>query len=115
PSTLTVSLRTIYLYWQSELSSSNAQRLFAEAGKLYDKMNGFVESFDRFGAQLQTLQNTYDHASKQLTQGQGNVLGRIEKLKALGAKTTKNLNATATFDHQDFDEAQFEALEHKGD
>jgi DNA recombination protein RmuC len=115
PSTLTVSLRTIYLYWQSELSSSNAQRLFAEAGKLYDKMNGFVESFDRFGAQLQTLQNTYDHANKQLTQGQGNVLGRVEKLKALGAKTTKNLSATTTFDHQDFDQAQFEALENKKD
>jgi len=43
------------------------------------------------------------------------VLGRVEKLKALGAKTTKNLNATATFDHQDFDEAQFEALENKKD
>lgn len=94
PSTLTVSLRTIYLYWQSEQSSTLAGKLFDEAGKLYDKMVGFTESFRRVGAQVQSLNNSYDQAHKQLTEGTGNILGRVENLKRFGAKATKNLKDT---------------------
>lgn len=94
PSTLTVSLRTIYLYWQSEQSSTLAGKLFDEAGKLYDKMVGFTESFRRVGAQVQSLNNSYEQAHKQLTEGTGNILGRVENLKRFGAKATKNLKDT---------------------
>ncbi|ARU49036.1 DNA recombination protein RmuC [Sulfurospirillum diekertiae] len=101
PSTLTVSLRTIYLYWQSEQSSTLATKLFDEAGKMYDKMVGFSESFKRVGSQLQTLNNSYENAQKQLTEGSGNILGRVENLKRLGAKATKNLK-DAKLEYQDF-------------
>lgn len=101
PSTLTVSLRTIYLYWQSEQSSTLASKLFDEAGKMYDKMVGFAESFKRIGSQLQTLNSTYDNAQKQLTEGSGNLLGRVENLKRLGAKATKDLK-DAKLEYQDF-------------
>ena len=101
PSTLTVSLRTIYLYWQSEQSSTLATKLFDEAGKMYDKMVGFSESFKKVGSQLQTLSNSYENAQKQLTEGSGNILGRVENLKRLGAKATKNLK-DAKLEYQDF-------------
>ena len=101
PSTLTVSLRTIYLYWQSEQSSTLATKLFDEAGKMYDKMVGFAESFKRVGTQLQTLNNSYENAQKQLSEGSGNILGRVENLKRLGAKATKNLK-DAKLEYQDF-------------
>lgn len=101
PSTLTVSLRTIYLYWQSEQSSTLATKLFDEAGKMYDKMVGFSESFKRVGTQLQTLNNSYENAQKQLSEGSGNILGRVENLKRLGAKATKNLK-DAKLEYQDF-------------
>ena len=101
PSTLTVSLRTIYLYWQSEQSSTLATKLFDEAGKMYDKMVGFSESFKKIGSQLQTLSNSYENAQKQLTEGSGNILGRVENLKRLGAKATKNLK-DAKLEYQDF-------------
>lgn len=101
PSTLTISLRTIYLYWQSEQSSTLATKLFEEAGKMYDKMVGFAESFKKVGIQLQTLNGTYDNAQKQLTEGTGNLLGRVENLKKLGAKATKNLK-DAKLEYQDF-------------
>ena len=109
PSTLTVSLRTIYLYWQSEQSSTLAAKLFDEAGKMYDKMVGFSESFRRVGAQIQTLNNSYDLAQKQLTEGAGNILNRVENLKRLGAKATKNLK-DAKIDYHDFN-TDLEALE----
>lgn len=101
PSTLTVSLRTIYLYWQSEQSSTLAGKLFDEAGKLYDKMVGFSESFKKVGTQLQTLNNTYESAQTQLTSGSGNILGRVDNLKKLGAKATKNLKDTK-LEYEDF-------------
>ena len=110
PSTLTVSLRTIYLYWQSEKSSQYAMKLFEEAGKLYDKVVGFAASFEKVGAQLQTVQKSYDEAYKQLALGRGNVLGRVEKLKLLGAKTTKNLRSTK-IEYEDFDEESVEVVQ----
>ncbi|MDD3344589.1 MAG: DNA recombination protein RmuC, partial [Sulfurospirillaceae bacterium] len=114
PSTLTISLRTIYLYWQSEQSSTLATKLFEEAGKMYDKMTGFAESFKKVGTQLQTLNGTYENAQKQLTEGSGNLLGRVENLKKLGAKATKNLK-DAKLEYQDFSEdiAEVALLEEK--
>lgn len=103
PSTLTVSLRTIYLYWQSEQSNTLAVKLFDEAGKLYDKMALFTDSFKKIGAQIQTVNSSYDGALKQLSEGGGNILGRVENLKKLGAKTTKNLKDSKV-EFQDFDE-----------
>jgi len=116
PSTLTVSLRTIYLYWQSEQSSTLASKLFDEAGKMYDKMVGFAENFRRVGAQIQTLNNSYDIAHKQLTEGSGNIMSRVENLKRLGAKATKSLK-DAKIDYQDFNPEveTVELLEEKQD
>lgn len=105
PSTLTVSLRTIYLYWQSEQSSSLASKLFDEAGKLYDKMTVFAESFNRLGNQIKTLGNTFDLANRQLSEGRGNLLSRTENLKRLGATTSKSLKTTK-IEYQDFDDTE---------
>ncbi len=107
PSTLTISLRTIYLYWQSEQSTSLAIKLFDEAGKLYDKMVGFSDSFGKIGNQIQTLQNSFETANTQLAKGSGNVLKRVENLKKLGAKTTKSLK-NSKVDYEDFDEENIE-------
>ncbi|NPA65578.1 MAG: DNA recombination protein RmuC [Epsilonproteobacteria bacterium] len=109
PSTLTVTLRTIYLHWQSEKSSEFAQKMFVEAGKLYDKIVGFSQSFEKIGSQLQTVQKSYDNALKQLANGSGNVLKRASNLKALGAKTTKNLKDTK-IEYDDFDEEEAEVI-----
>ena len=103
PSTLTVSLRTIYLYWQSEQSNKFALKLFDEAGKLYDKVAIFAKSFEKLGNQLNTLEKSYQKAYEQLATGGGNVLKRVSNLKALGAKTTKNLS-DIKIEYDDFDE-----------
>ena len=107
PSTLTISLRTIYLYWQSEQSSTMATKLFDEAGKLYDKILGFSDNFYKIKNQLMTLSNTYETASKQLSEGNGNILNRVENLKKLGAKTTKTLK-DSKIEFEDFDDVETE-------
>ncbi len=107
PSTLTVSLRTIYLYWQSEQSSSNAMQMFNVAGKLYDKMVLFSDNFSKIGDQLQTAASTYEKAKNQLAYGSGNLMKRVDELKNLGAKTTKSLK-NSKLDYHDFDDEEIE-------
>lgn len=91
PSTLTVTLRTIYLYWQSEKSNEFASKLFEEAGKIYDKMAIFADNFAKFETQLGTLNSTYENCQKQLAHGNGNILTRFENFKKFGARATKNI------------------------
>ena len=93
PSTLVVSLKTIYLYWQREKSDIAVELIYQEAGKLYEKVYGFVETFERVGKQLETVNLSYQKAKIQLYDGSGNILTRSEKLRELGAKTTKNLKS----------------------
>lgn len=93
PSTLVVTLKTIYMYWQREKSDIAVEAIFEESGKLYDKVYGFVETFERVGRQLETATGSYQKARSQLFDGSGNILTRTEKLKELGAKTSKNLRS----------------------
>lgn len=103
PSTLIISLRTIYLYWQSEKSNTLSIKLFDEAGKLYDKMVGFTDNFYKIGNQIKTLNTTYETSQKQLADGSGNILARVENLKKLGARTSKRLK-DSKIEFSDFDE-----------
>jgi len=115
PTTLTVSLRTIYLYWQNEQANTKILKIFEEAGKMYDKMGIFVESFQKIGGTIQTLNSHFENAEKQLSQGKGNLLGRVENIKLLGAKTSKNIKESVAFDPIELDEVEVELLEEQGE
>ena len=121
PSTLIVTLRTIYLYWQSVESNTQAVKLFEEAGKLYDKISSFANTFKTLGNQIDTVSRTYSKALGQLSEGKGNILNRTENLKRLGARTTKSLK-DSKIDYQDLDlndveaeviDEDIQALEHR--
>jgi DNA recombination protein RmuC len=108
PSTLIVTLRTVYLYWQSVESNTQAVKLFEEAGKLYDKIASFTNTFKTLGNQIDTVSRTYSKALGQLSEGKGNILSRTENLKRLGARTTKSLK-DSKIDYQDLDLNDVEA------
>jgi DNA recombination protein RmuC len=84
-------------------------KLFDEAGKLYDKMVGYAENFNKIGSQIKTLSNTYEATHKQLSEGSGNILGRVENLKRLGAKASKTLK-DSKIEFQDFDDSNPEVI-----
>jgi len=91
PSTLFATLKTISSLWRLELQNNNAQEIARQGGALYDKIEGFVSDMQTLGNQLKTVEGTYDKAMNKLSTGRGNILSRTEKLKALGAKTSKSL------------------------
>ena len=45
----------------------------------------------KVGNQLKTVQGSYDTSMKKLT-GKGNLVKKVEKIKELGAKTSKIMN-----------------------
>ena len=93
PSNLLATLRTIQNIWRNEKQSQNAIEIARQAGAMYDKFSGFVQDMDDIGSKLDAVTRTHDAALKKLTTGRGNLLARAEKLKVMGAKTSKSLPA----------------------
>jgi len=50
-----------------------------------------VQDLIKVGKQLNASQDGYKAAMNKLTEGKGNLISRVENLKALGAKTKKSL------------------------
>ena len=91
PSTLLATLRTIASIWQQENQTRNALEIARQSGALYDKFVGFIADLDRIGKNIETLQKSYQDASNKLNTGKGNLVSRVERLKDLGAATSKEL------------------------
>ena len=94
PNLLLITLRTIENLWRTEKQNQNALEIAKQAGALYDKFVGFVDSIEDVGNRLDQAKNAYDTAHKRLTSGTGNLVTRSEKLKRLGANTNKTLPAS---------------------
>jgi DNA recombination protein RmuC len=92
PTTLLATLRTVASIWKMEKQSQNAFMIAEESGKLYDKFVGFIDDMKKVGVQLDSAKTSYTDAMRKLYEGKGNVISKAEKIKDLGAKTTKALD-----------------------
>ncbi|WP_121666703.1 DNA recombination protein RmuC [Mesonia aquimarina] len=91
PTTLLAVLKTIDSMWQNEKQKQNAIEIATQAGALYDSFTNLTEELLKVGRQIGTVQNSYESAMKKLT-GKGNLIRRVEKLKKLGAKASKQID-----------------------
>ena len=91
PTTLMMALKTVANLLNVERRNKNAMEIAERAGKLYDKVAGFVDNMEKVGKGLEQAQDAYQGAFSQLSRGRGNVLSQVETLKSLGAKTTKTI------------------------
>jgi DNA recombination protein RmuC len=91
PTTLLATLRVIDSLWRQERQSQNAREIAERAGALYDKFAAFIQDLDEIGSRLQQLDKAYLGARNKLTDGRGNLVGRAEQLKLLGARASKRL------------------------
>lgn len=92
PTTLLATLRTVASIWKMEKQSQHAFQIAEESGKLYDKFVAFVEDLKKIGYQLNQAKDTYTDAMRKLYEGKGNLVSRAEKIRELGAKTTKAID-----------------------
>jgi DNA recombination protein RmuC len=91
PSTLLATLRTIASIWRQENQNKNALEIARQSGLLYDKFQNMVIDLMEVGKKLHSVQDNYEEVMKKLYMGRGNLMTSVEKIKKLGAKTTKSL------------------------
>ncbi len=92
PTTLLATLRIIENVWRFELQSKNAVEIARQAGRLYDKFVNFIIDLDNVEKDIEKSLKNLGAAKIKLHSGKGNLVSSTEKLRLLGAKTSKQLN-----------------------
>lgn len=93
PTTLLATLRTVAAIWKQKKQNDNASRIAQESGKLYDKFVGFLEDMQDIKIQLSKSEKSYSKAMGKLQDGPGNIIKKLENIKELGAKNSKNISS----------------------
>lgn len=93
-STLLATMRTVSYIWKQEKQQRSVQEIARQSGQLYDKFVNFVEDLQLVGQRLDSVHNAYSAAMYKLSEGKRynqTLVGRAEKLRKLGARTSKQL------------------------
>jgi DNA recombination protein RmuC len=92
PSTLLATLKTVASIWKQEQQTKNAIDIAMKAGALYDKFVGFINDLKKIGDNIDKAKDSYLDAFGKLSSGNGNLIGRVETLRKLGAKATRQID-----------------------
>ncbi len=92
PSTLIATLRTVASIWKHEYQNRNALEIARQGGALYDKFKAFVDDLVEVGKSLDKSKQQYGMAMNKLVEGKDNLIRKTERLKELGAKTSKDMD-----------------------
>ncbi len=93
-STLLATMRTVAYIWKQERQKKNVLEIAKQSGLLYDKFVGFVDDLKTIGQRLEDANESYGKALNKLKDSPkygDTLIGRVEKIKQLGAKTSKSL------------------------
>ncbi len=91
PSTLLAALRLVENLWENDNQKKNTLEIATEAGRLYDSFVSLLDELSKIRRQLGTVQGSFDNALIKL-EGKGNLVRRVEKLRKLGAITSKSID-----------------------
>ena len=89
PSTLLITLKLIAQIWRRENENRNAEVIAERAGRLYDQVSLVVEAMTDAQRKLSGVSDSFDLALKRRHSGRGNLVGRVEKIRKLGAKVAR--------------------------
>jgi len=91
PSTLLATLRTVASIWRQENQNRNALEIARQSGALYDKFQGLIMDLIELGKKMDSMKDRYSDVMRKLHLGKGNLVSSVERIKRLGANTTKSL------------------------
>ena len=91
PLNLFVALKTIANIWKQEYQNQNVIEIAKQSGALYDKFVGFVDDLVNVGNRIDQAKSGYVDAMKKLSEGRDNLVSKTERIRKLGAKTSKSL------------------------
>ncbi|WP_394132680.1 DNA recombination protein RmuC [Shewanella maritima] len=93
PTNLLVALRTINNIWRYEYQNQHAQAIAKQAGKIHDKLCGYLDDMDKLGRALETADKTYQQAMGKLATGKGNVIRQAHAMQKLGIENSKTMDS----------------------
>ena len=93
PTTLMITLKLIAQIWRREHESRHAEVIADRAGRLYDQVALVAEAMLESRKRLKDATESVDTALRRLAEGKGNLVGRVEELRKLGAKVNRTLPA----------------------
>ena len=91
PTTLLATLKTVESIWRRERVHQNYDQLAKSAGQLYDKFVGLYEEIIVIENQFTKVEQSFTTVKNRLREGKGNLLSRVDKIRILGAQTSKVL------------------------
>jgi DNA recombination protein RmuC len=91
PTTLMITLKLIAQIWRRERENRNAEVIADRAGRMYDQVVLIVEAMTEAQKKLTGVSDSFELALKRLQDGKGNLVGRVEEIRRLGAKVNKQL------------------------
>jgi len=91
PASLLMVLRIVNQLWIQEKQVRNVKEIFERGTKLFEKICGFIEEFEKVGEKIKGAHASFDNASNKLVDGRGSVVKQAEMLKNLGIDTTKSI------------------------
>lgn len=94
PTTLLATLRTVESIWRYERQNVNAEKIAKEAGLLHDKFAVLMGHLEDLGRALDRSQDLYRKTQASLA-GHGGLVGKVDNLRKLGARTKKALPAAS--------------------
>lgn len=90
PATLNSTLQIISSLWRQEKISKNSEEIAKQAGALYDRFVDFLGDLDKVKKAIESSDKNLNSALHKLQSGKFSMFNRFEKIKTLGAKTTKD-------------------------
>ncbi len=91
PTNLIAVLKMIESLWKQEYQNRNVLEIARQGGSLYDDFVRLSENLLKLGKKMDDASQHYKDTMKKISEGRGNLIGRVEKLKALGVKVKKSL------------------------
>lgn len=91
PISLLPILKTIVSLWRIDKQGENADQIARKAGLLYDKFAGLYDDLQKTRDIIRRLGESHDASLNKLGEGKGNLLGKVEELRTLGAKTSRDI------------------------
>lgn len=90
--TLLPTLRIISNIWQTERNNKYSSEIAHQSGIMYNKFVDLVSELSNIGDSILKSHSLYQKTMHRLCEGPDNLISRAEKIKELGAKTSKQLD-----------------------
>jgi len=91
PTNLIAVLKMIESLWKQEYQNRNVIEIAQQGGSLYDDFVRLSENLLKLGKKIEDTSELYKDTMKKITDGRGNLVSRVQKLKELGVKTKKSM------------------------